>query len=89
MARNYGWHALLLVLAAGVGAALSVESWRHYSAQNERAEAAQTEMRLAEAERTRLMRQQTRLESPIGREEGARKLGYRRANERPLEPSRQ
>lgn len=87
MARNYGWHALLLVLAVGVGAALSVESWRHYSAQNKRATEARDEMRLAESERARLMREQSRLQSPVGREERARERGYRRVNERPLEPS--
>lgn len=88
MARNYGWHALLLVLAAGAGVAMGVESWRHYSAQNKRATEARDEMRLAESERTRLMREQTRLESPLGREERARERGYRRANELPLEPGK-
>jgi cell division protein FtsB len=87
MGRNFGWHALLVLLAASIGAVLSIESWQHYSAQRRLAEAARAEMRAAEAERVRLMRQEARLESAAGREERARERGYRREGELPLEAS--
>lgn len=78
------WNVGLTAAAVAVGLALSAKPWQYYREQKKLAEAATQEMREAESKRTELVRQKAKYESALGREELARKQGYRRPDEQPL-----
>lgn len=55
-----------------------------YSEQKQILQDSDARMKNAEAERARLLIEKARLESPAGKEELARKLGYKQAGEVPV-----
>ncbi len=75
---------LALVTAVSVGVVLSVKPWRDFNEQRAKRDVAVAEMRAAERERAAEIERFQRLQTPFGREEEARKLGYRRPNEKPV-----
>jgi len=77
---------LALVVAVSAGVALSVKPWKDYNEQRAKRDIAVAEMRAAERERAAEIERYQRLQTPFGREEEARKLGYRRPDEKPIEP---
>ncbi len=79
--------AIILVtiaLAITTGAFLSRTSWQ--SLKTQRAEYAKQiqESRKIESERTELLKKTADLESPFGKEQRARELGYHKPYEKPL-----
>jgi hypothetical protein len=76
----------LLVLVCGVltGVYCSRPSWRALDAQKKEFRAQVSEARHIQAERTELLKETSRLESPFGKEQRARELGYRKPYEKPL-----
>lgn len=79
------WKAFWLLLAVGFGIALSSKPWQHYQNQRKKMNEEIATMRKDEANYAELLTQKARLESPLGREQRARELGYRKPNEVPLE----
>ncbi len=75
---------LTIAFAIAAGAFLSRSSWQ--SLKTQRAEYANqvTAARKIESERTDLLKKTANLESPFGKEERARELGYRKPYEKPL-----
>ena len=88
MARKPTWSILIVVVGVATGMALSLKPWQHYREQKEIANNARAEMKATEQQRSELMREKSRLESPVGREELARERGYRRPWEKPIPDSR-
>lgn len=78
------WWILSLIIAVAAAVLLNRETWSIYL--NQSAERAKNEarMRAAEAERTNLLDKKSRLTTPIGQEEQARKQGYHKKGETPL-----
>ncbi|MCC7434940.1 MAG: hypothetical protein IT363_09670 [Methanoregulaceae archaeon] len=77
--------SIIVVSAIGLGVGLSLKPWQVYREQRKLADDAIREMRTAESKKTELTRQRAQAESSLGREELARKQGYRRPDETPLE----
>jgi hypothetical protein len=71
-------------LAIGTGVGLSIKPWRVYREQRKIADESIKEMREAEGKKATLTRERAKYESALGREELARKQGYRRPDERPI-----
>ncbi len=78
------WNFAIAGVAIVTGIMLSLKPWQVYGEQRRLADDAVKEMRGAEAKKTDLTRQRAKYESAIGREELARKQGYRRPDERPI-----
>lgn len=76
-----------LLLAFAIAAYLSRDTWTLYVDQQTKAKASEARMRAAEEERAKLMNEKARLDTPVGREEAARKLGYRKPGEHSLPPT--
>lgn len=83
--RRYALHGLLLVLAIGLGLFFSLGPWKLYAEQKQRANASEAEMREVQGERAELTRERSYAESPVGREELARGMGFKKPGERPVE----
>lgn len=79
------WKAFWLLLAAGFGIALSSKPWQHYQDQRKKMNEEIATMRQEEGRHADLLTEKAKLESPLGREQRARELGYRKPNEVPLE----
>ena len=79
------WTALLILLGALAGFALSIKPWELLREEQAQARTAKLEMKQTEKERAELLRQQSKLDSPVGREELVRKRGYKRPDETPWE----
>lgn len=77
--------SIIVVSAVGLGVGLSLKPWQVYREQRKLADDAVVEMRQAESKKTALTRKRAQAESSLGREELARKQGYRRADETPIE----
>jgi len=79
--------APILIALGGIalGAYLSRDTWQVYRAQRADANVANAKMREAERTRAELLRQEARLDSAAGREELARKNGYLKPGEVPIE----
>lgn len=77
--------SIIVASAIGVGVGLSLKPWQVYREQRRLADDAVREMRQAEGKKIELTKQRAKAESSIGREELARKQGYRKPNETPLE----
>ena len=77
--------SLVILVAVATGYALSRTPWNDYSEQKKITREAELDMKKAELERAELVRRQTQLETPSGREKIAREAGYRRSNEVPVE----
>jgi cell division protein FtsB len=75
----------LAFLAACIGVALSYRPWSRYLQQRQDTQKAVAEMRDAEERRAELLREEARYSSSLGREELARKHGYVRPGEAPVQ----
>jgi hypothetical protein len=75
----------VVAAAACVGLYLSRGPWMAYREQKLKADAATQEMLKAERNKTDLLREKARVETPMGREEAARAVGYVKKNELPLD----
>ena len=84
MKHKFVWNIVVVGAAVATGVALSIRPWQVYREQKQLASDAVQEMREAEGKKTDLTRQKSKYESALGREELARKQGYRRADERPI-----
>lgn len=80
------WTALLIVLGILTGVALSIKPWQKFREEQAQARTAKVEMKQVEREHAELLRQQAKLDSAVGREELARKRGYKSPSETPWEP---
>lgn len=87
MKRKLVWNVAILVAAVGTGLALSARPWQVYREQRKIADESIREMREAEGKKAELTRQRAKVETALGREELARKQGYRRPDEIPIETS--
>jgi len=67
---------LVVLAAVATGIAMSGRTWQVWRDQREIADSQSTEMRESEANRERLLKEEARVKSAIGREELARKMGY-------------
>ena len=81
---NRGVVIIIIAAALALGIGLSLKPWLVYREQRKLADEAQREMRMAESKKTELTRQRAHAESSLGREELARKQGYRRPDEEPV-----
>lgn len=71
--------------AVTLGLFLSRQPWQVYKEQKAISDKAQQEMRAAEQDRAKNIRDGAALQSPLGLEEAARSRGYRKSNEKPLD----
>jgi len=85
MWKRASFSVLAVVVAVGAGVILSVKPWQSYNVERAKRDIAVDEMRAAEQERAKEIERFQRLQTPFGREEEARKLGYRRPDEKPVE----
>lgn len=76
---------LFVLVAVGLGLALSVQPWHVYQRQKQAANAAEKIKALAEANREDLTRKKAQYDSELGKEELARNHGYRQPNETPIQ----
>lgn len=83
--RSLIWEIVFVLTAIGVGVGFSLKPWRAYNDQRKVRDGYSDELRRTELRIEELARQRARSESPLGREELARKQGYRRPNETPIE----
>ncbi|MCW5941763.1 MAG: hypothetical protein KIS66_06005 [Fimbriimonadaceae bacterium] len=72
---------LVVLAAVGTGALLSREPWRLYREQQAKTDQSLRAMRAAEDKSANLTRQKAHADSPLGREELARKMGFRKPGE--------
>lgn len=84
MSRNSVLSVALAVAAVGVGLYFSRGPWQAYRQQKEKADLATKEMMKAEKEKTDLMQQKAKYETPMGMEGLARESGFIKPNEVPL-----
>jgi hypothetical protein len=85
MRKKAGLNALIVVLAVVTGIYASRKPWMVYREQQQRANEATREMNDAEKSREELQRQAASLDSPLGRETLARKIGYSKQGETPVD----
>lgn len=76
MSVKTAWAIVGAAVAVGLGLYLSRGPWLMFWQQRSRASVAATELAKTEREKTSLMRERARLETPMGRQELAREQGY-------------
>jgi hypothetical protein len=76
MSRNAVINACGVVLAVGLGLYLSRGPWLAYRDQKTKADIATKEMLKVEGEKAELERERAKLETPMGKEELARRNSY-------------
>jgi hypothetical protein len=81
MTRNQWLNVGIGVIAVFAGVAVSAKPWQVYREQRKAADEAIAEMQQSESKRESLVREDARLKTSIGREELARKEGYRKPGE--------
>lgn len=79
-----GWQIFIVVSAVGVGLFLSQKPWQVYKDQQGKAEGVVAEMREAELERERLMKEKMKASSPLGREQKIREKDWTKPGEKVL-----
>lgn len=85
MAKGIAWWKVLVVgSAVAAGAFLGQLPWRRAWEQQRSLAALREDVRRAEADRERLVREKARLENPLFREAMLREQGLLKAGERPL-----
>lgn len=84
MWKRASFTVLAFVAAVGVGVVISVKPWKEFNEQRAKRDKAVEEMRIAERERAAEIERFQRLQTPFGREEEARRLGYRKPNEKAI-----
>jgi hypothetical protein len=85
MKRRSLWMPFLICVAVAIGLLASLKPWESYRKHREEADAARREMQQAERTHADLLRERSRLDSAIGREELAREQGFIKPGERPIE----
>ena len=65
---------------------MSIKPWEKYREEQALGRTAKAEMHAVEREHAELLRQQAKLDSAVGREELARKRGYKKPSEQPWQP---
>ena len=80
------WTALIVVLGILCGVAMSIKPWEKFREEQAQARSAKVEMKQVEREHAELLRQQSKLDSAVGREQLARSRGYKKPAETPWEP---
>jgi len=80
-----GWRISFVVLALGTGLFLSRKPWGVLREQQSKTNQIEQEMQLAEKERERLMKEKSKLDSPLGKEELVRGQGLIRPGETAVE----
>jgi len=83
MSRKFLSGFVIFVAAAGLGIYLSRGPWLAYRQQKLKADTATREMMKSEEQKSELLQQQAKFGSPIGQEELARGIGYRKEGEVP------
>ena len=76
-------NGVIVLLAISAGLAVSVRPWQVYQEQRKLADEQISEMHESEKKYERLVRQEARLRSNLGKEEMARERGYLPVGERP------
>jgi len=84
MLKNLLINLLLVVTAVGIGAYLSRGPWKVYQAQQKATQAQLDRMHTAENQQIADIQLEAKLGSSIGREEAARKQGWKKPDEVPL-----
>lgn len=85
MKRRFAWVICVAIAAIATGLALSWRPWWDFREHEVKRQQAVAEKRAAQAERSELLGQKARIETPVGKEELARSRGYVRPGEVPLE----
>ena len=83
--RRLGFWAGFVLLAAVVGGALAYKPWSAYLEQRRLTSAEKAAMEAAEQNIAQSESERVKLESRAGKEENARKHGYTKPGEKPLE----
>jgi cell division protein FtsB len=84
MIKKIGLNLLIITIAIGAGLSLSLKPWRVYEEQRRQTIAQIAATREAEQREIADMQLEAHIGSSIGREELARKQGYRKPNEVPM-----
>jgi hypothetical protein len=84
MSRKTLVSVAFVAAAASLGLFLSRTPWVAYREQKAKADAANKDMMKAESAKNELLERKAVVESPTGREQLARKLGYVKEGEKPL-----
>ncbi len=84
MSKGAWINGLIVVVAVSAGLALSRKPWQVYQEQRKAANEQIAEMESSEKNLEKLIRQDAKLKSSVGREELVRDAGYRKPHERPL-----
>jgi len=84
--KRLGFWVGVVLLAATVGGALAYKPWSAYLEQRRLTAEQKSAMEAAEVKIADSEAERAKLESRAGKEEIARKHGYRKAGENPLEP---
>lgn len=79
------WEMVFVGVAVAAGIALSARTWEAYNVERVKSDQKVSEMKKAEGEREELLRQKGKFESPAGREQQARDIGYTKPGEKPLQ----
>jgi hypothetical protein len=88
MKRKTKITALALGFAAALGLGLTYEPWLEYRHQKQQREMAEQDLQNARAERAEYLEEKARYSTNAGREELARKRGYRKPGEVLLDTTR-
>lgn len=83
--KSHGWITLTIILGLLAGLILSREPWKQYKSEKAQSHKAQAETKEILEERADLMSRKANLDSPQGMEEEARKQGYRKSYEKPID----
>jgi hypothetical protein len=81
-----GWRIFIVVTACATGFYLSRKPWEVYRGQEGKSKEISSEMREAEQERERMMREKMKYGSSLGREQHMRDKGWAKPGETPIEP---
>ena len=84
MSRKTLVSVAFVVAAASLGFYLSRDPWVAYHEQKLKADSATKDMMKAESAKNELLERKAKIESPAGREQLARGLGYVKDGEKPL-----
>ncbi|MFN8139801.1 MAG: hypothetical protein U0R49_08400 [Fimbriimonadales bacterium] len=82
------WVIAAVLIALVLASYFTRNTFKLYKEQEQIAKQSEQQLRKAELERAKLITEKARLENPVGQEEMARKMGYRKPNERDLASGR-
>ena len=76
-----GWQFAIIAAAVACGLFFSRKPWEAFRDQQAKANEAQLEMRNAEQERERLLKEKMKYSSPVGKEQAIRNKGWTKPGE--------